>query len=182
MGRRMTSTDSDDLIEAERTVRHRLAHSDPPLDVDYEATAVVANVFRIASAARAHIERTALATDNLSFTAFTVLWVLWIWGEDEFRHVAAESGITKGTLTGVLTTLERRGLAVRRRHHSDRRLVMVAATPAGTALMERLFPRVNAQETRIVGRLSDDETRSLAHLLRELLRQLDSLDPNSSPN
>ena len=88
MGRRMTSTDSDDLIEAERTVRHRLAQSDPPLDVDYEATAVVANVFRIASAARAHIQRTALAGDNLSFTAFTVLWVLWIWGEDEFRHVA----------------------------------------------------------------------------------------------
>ena len=154
MGRRMTSTDSDDLIEAERTVRHRLAESEPPLDVDFEATAVVANVFRIASAARAHIERTALATDNLSFTAFTVLWVLWIWGEDEFRHVAAESGITKGTLTGVLTTLERRGLAVRRRHHSDRRLVMVGChRRAGRQLMERLFPRVNAEETRIVARL-----------------------------
>jgi DNA-binding MarR family transcriptional regulator len=176
----MTSTDTDDLIEAERTVRHRLAEAEPPIEVNFEASAVVANVFRIASAARSHIERTALAADSLSFTAFTVLWVLWIWGEDEFRHVAAESGITKGTLTGVLTTLERRGLAVRRRHHSDRRLVMVAATSEGTALMERLFPKVNAEEEQIVARLSDDEPQDLAHLLRELLRQLDSLDPNSS--
>jgi DNA-binding MarR family transcriptional regulator len=180
VARRMTSTDAEDLIEAERSVRARLARSEPPLDIDFEATAVVANVFRIASAARAHIERVVLAADGLSFTAFTVLWVLWIWGEDEFRHVAAESGITKGTLTGVLTTLERRGLAVRRRHTSDRRLVMVAATDEGRQLMERLFPRVNAEETRIVARLGGDEPATLAHLLRELLRQLDSLDPNGS--
>jgi hypothetical protein len=48
-------------------------------------------------------------------------------------------------------------------------------------MMERLFPKVNGQETQIVGRLSDDEATNLAHLLRELLRQLDSLDPNGSP-
>ena len=43
--------------------------------------AVVANVFRVASAARGHLERTVLADAELSFTAFTVMWVLWVWGE-----------------------------------------------------------------------------------------------------
>ena len=68
--------------------------------------AAVANVFRVASAARAHLERTVLAEVGLSFTAFTVMWVLWVWGETESRELAIDAGITKGTLTGVVGTLE----------------------------------------------------------------------------
>ena len=56
-----------------------------------------------------------LADVGLSFTAFTVMWVLWVWGELESRELAVDAGITKGTLTGVVGTLERRGLVARRR-------------------------------------------------------------------
>ena len=71
--------------------------------------AAVANVFRSASAARGYLERTVLADVGLSFTAFTVMWVLWVWGEMETRDLAVDAGITKGTLTGVVGTLERHG-------------------------------------------------------------------------
>ena len=73
--------------------------------------AAVANVFRVASAARSHLERTVLAGVGLSFTAFTVMWVLWVWGEMESRELAIDAGVTKGTLTGVVGTLEGRGLS-----------------------------------------------------------------------
>ena len=59
---------------------------------------------------RNHMERTLLADYDLSWVAFTVLWVLWIWGNQETGHVAAEAGITKGTLTGVMKTLQARKL------------------------------------------------------------------------
>ncbi|MDQ3739171.1 MAG: MarR family transcriptional regulator [Actinomycetota bacterium] len=174
MARRLTPTDSEALIAAEQDVRARLTKTEPPLDIDFPATAVIANVFRIASAARSVFERRVLGTDRLSFTAFTVLWVLWIWGEQEFRHVASESGITKGTLTGVLTTLEGRGLVSRRRLDSDRRMVMVAATEEAEALMQRVFPAVNEQESEMVSRLDRSERDQLARLLRQVLRQLDA--------
>jgi hypothetical protein len=35
---------------------------------------------------------------------------LWIWGDQQTRHPAAEVGVAKGTLTGGLKTLEMRGL------------------------------------------------------------------------
>ncbi|CAN5759384.1 tyrZ transcriptional regulator YwaE [soil metagenome] len=174
MTRRLSATDGDGLITAERDVRARLAIMEPPLDVDFAATAVIANVFRIASAARSVFERRVLGADRLSFTAFTVLWVLWIWGEQEFRQVASESSITKGTLTGVLSTLEGRGLVRRRRLDSDRRMVMVAATGDAEALMQRVFPAVNEQESEMVSRLDSSERDELARLLREVLRELDA--------
>ena len=99
----------------ERDVAARLAEVGIDVDLDFASMAAVANVFRVASAARGHLERTVLTDVGLSFTAFTVMWVLWVWGEMETRELAVEAGVTKGTLTGVVGTLERRGLVVRRR-------------------------------------------------------------------
>jgi DNA-binding MarR family transcriptional regulator len=171
MRRAFSSQDQADLVRAERDVQARIGD----LDVDFRAMAVVANVFRVASAARSRLERTVLAGADLSFTAFTVLWVLWVWGEMESRHLAAEVGVTKGTLTGVVGTLERRGLATRATDGADRRVVRVAPTDDAIDLMQRLFPAFNAEETRIAGVLDDAAQSELAHLLREVLRGLDGI-------
>ena len=172
MSGRFASSDSDDLIRAEQDVRSRIGD----LDVDVDSLTVVSNVFRVANAARYHMERTALAEADLSFTAFTTLWVLWVWGEQEARHLAAEAGITKGTLTGVVSTLERRGLVERRSHPTDKRLVLVRATRSGQGLMRRLFPRFNGEETRITERLTHADKQDLARHLRTLLRTLEDVD------
>jgi DNA-binding MarR family transcriptional regulator len=169
MRRAFSSHDQADLVRAERDVQARIGD----LDVDFRAMAVVANVFRVASAARSHLERSVLARSDLSFTAFTVLWVLWVWGEMESRHLAAEVGVTKATLTGVVSTLERRDLVARQQDPVDRRLVRIAPAPAAIALMRELFPAFNAEETRIASALDDDEQSQLAHLLRQVLRGLD---------
>jgi DNA-binding MarR family transcriptional regulator len=96
--------------------------------------------------------------------------VLWIWGEMEARHRAAEANVTKGTLTGVLDTLERRGLVVRRRHDEDRRLVSVSLTEAGEQLIAAVYPAFNAQESRIAALLPPDDRERIAHGLREIVR------------
>ncbi|HSL57445.1 MAG TPA: MarR family transcriptional regulator [Acidimicrobiales bacterium] len=175
MRRGFSSSDEADLIRAEQDVQARIGD----LEVDFVSMAAVANVFRVASAARSHLERSVLAPLDLSFSAFTVLWVLWVWGEQESRHLAAEAGITKGTLTGVVSTLEGRGLVERRPHADDRRLVLVRATAKGRRTMRTLFPRFNGEEQQIVAGLSVAERRDLAHLLRQVLRTLEGLEVES---
>ena len=82
------------------------------------------------------MERTVLAEYDLSWVAFTVLWILWIWDTQETGHVAEEAGVTKGTLTGVIKTLQARKLIKRLPHKDDRRRVSIELTAAGEHLIE----------------------------------------------
>jgi DNA-binding MarR family transcriptional regulator len=174
--RALSSTDAGDLLRAEQDVQARLAELGIDVDLDFVSMSAVANVFRTAGAARTYLERTVLAVVGLSFSAFTVMWVLWVWGEMESRDLAVDAGITKGTLTGVVGTLERRGLVSRRRHARDGRLVLVSCTTAGEDLMAALFARFNEGETRVVAGLDDTEARQLAQLLRKVLRTMEEID------
>lgn len=159
------------LVDAERAVAARIGE----LGIDVTSMAAVSNIFRVATTVRNHMERTVLAPAELSFTAFTVLWVLWIWGEQEARHVAEESGISRGTLTGVVSTLERRRLVRRRPHPDDRRSVLVAATGEGEALMAQLFPAFNAEEAKVSADLDARQKERLAEALRTILRTVERL-------
>lgn len=166
-----SSSDKTDLVRAEHDVQARLGD----LHVDLSSMAAISNVFRVANKARYHLERTVLADQDLSFTAFTVLWVLWVWGEQEARHLAIEAGISKGTLTGVMSTLERRGYLERSSHPTDKRLVLVNPTELGSEVMAALFPVFNAEEARIAGGLDASERRDLATSLRAVLRTLEAI-------
>ena len=115
MPRRLAIGNAQDLVQAQRDIRDRIGGQ----RLDFAAMAAVFNIYRAANAIRHHMEQQVLAEEDLSWAAFTVLFVLWIWGDQQTRHLAAEAGVTKGTLTGVLKTLEKRGLARRRGHDED---------------------------------------------------------------
>ncbi|MFF5405270.1 MarR family winged helix-turn-helix transcriptional regulator [Streptomyces misionensis] len=138
-----------------------------------EQMAAVANIYRAASAVRQHLENSVLRGSDLTWTAFVVLWVVWVWGESETRHVAEEAGISKGTLTGVSRTLESRGLLRRTGHPTDGRLVLLALTEAGEDFMRRVFPAFNEEEAFVTARLSDEECRDLASVLRRVVLQVE---------
>src|SRR5487761_678983 len=127
MPRRFAFGNDQDLIQAEQDIRKRVASvGTASQELDFTAMAAVSNIYRAANAIRHSLERDVLAEAGLSWAAFTVLFVLWIWGDQQTRHLAAEAGVTKGTLTGVLKTLEKRGLTRRRAHDADGRLVLVS--------------------------------------------------------
>jgi len=158
------------LAATEAAVRERLAG----MTLDMPAMAAVSNLYRAAGAIRNHFEHTVLAPYNLTWTGWVVLWVVWIWQEIETRHVAAEAGISKGTLTGVAGTLEKRGLIDRRAHPDDARRVLLRLTPAGLKLMAELFPLFNKQESLVVESLSADEVQVVAAALRKVVVDLES--------
>ena len=143
------------------------------LGIDVDAWAAVSNIFRVANAVRNYTERNLLSEFNLSFSGFTVLWVLWVWGPKESYALAEESGISKSTLTGVVKTLERLGLAARKPHAADGRRVLVQATRKGTSTMRRIFPRFNEVEALVTRDLSAQEKESLARSLRIMLHSVE---------
>jgi DNA-binding MarR family transcriptional regulator len=157
---------TDGLLPAERKVLEALG--DRPLD--FRAMWAISNVFRSSTALRRHLEATVLAPDRLSWTGFTALWVLWIWGEMEARDFAAAVGISRPTATGVVATLERRRYVRKRKAPEDGRVVRLSLTPNGRRKIEALFPRFNAEEASVAGALSADEQADLATLLRALYR------------
>ena len=166
MSRRLAADSATDLVRAERDIRDRIGGQ--PLD--FAAMAAVSNIYRAANVTRNRLERQVLAHEDLSWAAFTVLFVLWIWGDQQTRHLADEAGVTKGTLTGVLKTLEKRGLTSRRGHDADGRLVLVSLEPKGAAMIERLFPAFNMGEASVSSGLTEQEKHQLAALLRKIIR------------
>jgi MarR family transcriptional regulator, organic hydroperoxide resistance regulator len=160
---------ANDLLPAERKVLDSVGH----LPLDFRAMWAVSNLFRSSTAIRRHMEANVLASDRLSWTAFTGLWVLWIWGEMETRDFAAAVGISRPTATGVVTTLEGRGFVRRRRNEQDGRMVLVSLTTAGRRKIERLFPRFNAEEVAVTEGLSGGEQDALASMLRSMFRTVE---------
>jgi DNA-binding MarR family transcriptional regulator len=158
------------LAATEQAVAERIAD----LQIDVPAMTAVQNLYRAANAVRNHLEQSVLAPHQLTWTGWVVLWVVWIWDEIESRHVAVEAGISKGTLTGVVKTLEARGLVRRKAHPDDGRRLLLSLTPAGATLMTSLFPDFNRQESALTSSLSDDARLQLARLLRVVVADLES--------
>jgi DNA-binding MarR family transcriptional regulator len=170
VSRRLASSAESVVLEAERDIKAKLRGE----RLDFTAMSAITNIYRAGTAVRNHMERTVLADYDLSFVAFTVLWVLWIWGEQETGQVAAEAGVTKGTLTGVIKTLTARRLVRRVTSPRDRRRATLSLTARGERTIAELFPRFNRHERMAVASLSASEQRELARLLRKVIREVDA--------
>jgi MarR family transcriptional regulator, 2-MHQ and catechol-resistance regulon repressor len=58
-----------------------------------------------------------------------------------FKELGERTLITKGTLTGVVDRMERRGLVQRKKCDRDARVTYVCLTPAGERTFARVFPQ-----------------------------------------
>ena len=172
MPRLFASDDDRDLVRAERDVRETFTS----LDLDLRALSTVSNIFRVATAVRNHMEHDVLAPHDLSWSAFTSLFVLRVWGEMDARSLAAEAGVTAATLTGVMKTLEGRGLLKRRSDREDGRRLVVSLTPRGRRVIDEIMPALNRHEGLVTQALTDDEQDDLARSLRAILRTVDAID------
>ena len=73
----------------------------------------------------------------------------------------------------MLKTLEKRGLARRRAHDADGRLVLVSLEPEGVGVIERLFPAFSLGEAFVSASLTAGEKEQLAALLRKIIRSVE---------
>ena len=136
--------------------------------LDVSAMLVVQDVFRAAAALRARLELGALQAEGLTWSSFTMLFCLWVWGPQETRELAERMGVSRPTVSGVTDTLERRSLVERRTHPADARLRTVALTGTGERTFEA-FPALQRRGSLACGGLGTAQRAQLAALLRTLV-------------
>jgi DNA-binding MarR family transcriptional regulator len=170
-------TDEHTLLETERAMQSHLAS----LELDFEAAHAVSSIYRAANAVRTHVTNEVLRPSGITWTGFVVLWGVWIWDGMETRHAAESAAISKATLTGVVKTLETRGWIEKHGREDDRRLVELHLTPSGKALMEELYPKFNAIETRVVSCLSSKRQKDMTTSLRAIVTAIESSGSSSGP-
>lgn len=160
-------TDTDDFEQrsAERVVE--LGTSEQPIDLD--TFAAMFDLFRVSARVVADLEAEVHRPLGLSTAGFRVLFTVWVHEALEVREIARLSGVSRAAVSGVVTTLEKEGLAERRRHADDGRLVSVAATPAGVDRLGEAYRAQNVREGQLFSGLAADELEQFTLLLRKLL-------------
>ncbi|MEI8333731.1 MAG: MarR family transcriptional regulator [Chloroflexota bacterium] len=76
--------------------------------------------------------------------------------------------VTRATVTGLLDSLERRGLVRRSPHPVDRRSLLVEITPAGLEVVQQVRTIIHRKETAWMSGLSDAELRTYIALLHRI--------------
>ena len=110
-----------------------------------------------------------LEREGLSASGFSVLVILTTaGGELELRVLRRRLQTSKANATEVVTTLEHRGLVIRRRLLHDRRAASVTLTARGREVVDRLFPEHTERVASAFAVLDEAEKRSLAEICRKL--------------
>ena len=83
-------------------------------------------------------------------------------------EIGEKTLITKGTLTGVVDRLEKKGLIAREVPPENRRSVIVSLTPAGQTLFEQVFPAHIADIQMHLDAMEPSELELMQVLLKRL--------------
>lgn len=115
------------------------------------------------------MEQEVLSQYGLSWTAFSMLYDLWIWQSIETKKLAESAGVSKATISNITKTLEKKELCFRKTDNRDRRITYVSLTNKGKQVMEDLYPKFHRGEVQIVLGLSADEQKNLSSALRRVI-------------
>ncbi len=159
---------SNELIDAEMDVMRRVSG----LPINQQALAVSSNIWRASQALRHQLERSVLRQYKLSWSSFSTLFIVWVWGPIEMSEIARHQSVSRPTITHTVNLLEKRAYCERQfiGENGDRRVVQVILTDIGRELVEEVFPKFNQGETDFVACLTEEECKTLATLLRKVVQ------------
>jgi DNA-binding MarR family transcriptional regulator len=126
-----------------------------------------------------------LAEHHLTQGRFGVLMALWgrCRAEDKRdaplspAELAAHTGVTRATITGLVDTLERDGLVTRTPDPEDRRMMAVGLTPRGEKLLQKVLPSHFQKMAALMEPLSEAERKTLVRLLTKILARAAEIAP-----
>ena len=93
------------------------------------------------------------------------------------RHVA----LSQATVTGIVDRLARRQLVTRARSEADRRLVEVAITEAGTALVAQAPSALQEKFAQRLRNLSKEEQEIIRITLQKIVQMMDGEELDAAP-
>lgn len=145
-------------------------------DADPSATELVINILHTAELLARRLDQV-LRAFGLTRGSHNVLQILG--GATEAltpTEVSARLTVTSATVTGLLDTLETRGLIRRRAHPSDRRSILVEITDDGGRVLGALVPELIGHEKGWAAALTAARREQLLRLLGAVQDELRSID------
>jgi MarR family 2-MHQ and catechol resistance regulon transcriptional repressor len=109
-----------------------------------------------------------VARHELTPTEFAILEVLYHKGPLLLGEVQRKILVTSGGITYLVDRLVEKGLVKREECAEDRRARYAVLTPAGNALIRKIFPQHAVAIERAVSGLSTTEQRETVQLLKKL--------------
>ena len=109
-----------------------------------------------------------VARHEITPTEFAILEVLYHKGPLLLGEVQKKILVTSGGITYLVDRLVEKGLVRREECAEDRRARYAVLTPAGTALIRKIFPQHALAIEKAVGGLTTTEQREAAQLLKKL--------------
>ncbi|MFW0795740.1 MarR family transcriptional regulator [Gordonia sp. CPCC 205515] len=147
-------------------IQQEWAQAYPQLDA--QPIGVLGRIQRIATVASQRLDRN-LEVHGVTRSEFDVLGAL-ARADRPLRasEVVSTTMLSGASITKLTEGLSRRGLLERRKSERDGRVVLLAVTDEGRALVDAEIPRRLADDERILADLAPDERELLASLLRRI--------------
>lgn len=139
-------------------------------DADHDEFAAIGSMLRAQRILQARMDNDdAMRRHDLSFARLEILGLLY-YNQDESLTMSTISTwlmLHPGSVTGAVNRLADQGYVRRAPSATDRRVVRVELTPAGTAAVEECIPPLAAQRFGLSA-LTADEIRQLVELLAKV--------------
>jgi DNA-binding MarR family transcriptional regulator len=117
---------------------------------------------------------TRLRPFGLSTATFNVLFVLSrAGGSLSPCDIGDELSVTRGTVTGLVDSLQREGLVRRTPHPKDRRMLVIELTDGGRDVLDRVMPEHFQGMCELLACLSESEKELFAGVLAKIQDHLD---------
>ena len=131
---------------------------------------------RVVSTVVYDLESTVHRPAGWSWSAFRLLFALWVAGPQESSRAAELTGMSRAAVSSLAKTLHTAGLVSRSPDDRDRRGVVLSLTAAGTERFEVAFRDHNRRESEWAELLTPDELDVLNTVLAKLARAAQSRD------
>lgn len=129
---------------------------------------------RATRTARARVAREP-AFDGITLAQYQLLDAVDRVGGAGNARVAELAGVAEATATQALTRLEARGLVVRERSAGDGRLVTIAPSPRGRALLEEKRSLLSERTRALFDSLEPSQRERASELLDQLAELLEAI-------
>lgn len=146
----------------------------------YQAQDVLVALRRIIRATDIQSKRIAKSS-GLTIPQVMVLRSIGSLGDVTVKRLSAEVSLSQATVTTILNRLEARGLVVRVRSTTDKRIVNARLLPAGEAILESVPALLHEQFIDRFDKLPLNEQEALVDTLAKLAQMMDAESIEAAP-
>jgi MarR family transcriptional regulator, negative regulator of the multidrug operon emrRAB len=133
------------------------------------ATQVILTLNRAANVVVYDLEASVHRPRGLSWSAFRLLFVVWLAGPLEAKEAARLAGMSRQAVSNLTKALLAAGLMQRAPGERDARSVMLSLSQSGLQVMTEVYREHNEREQAWASGLTEAEQKSLVKLLDKLI-------------